>query len=368
MQQLGERRDSRDKSLDVMKGIGIILMVAGHSGSPFTSIIYLFHMALFFAISGYLWNDRNAESVKSLLLYGKRKMSSLYVPFVAITIVFILLHNVFLHIGIYTEVPLFLELMPSAHDKLITPYSIEEMLIKAIKAILFSCNEQLGGALWFLRTLFLISIGHAVSKYIVLHWRYGRIYEKITVFILTAALLLIVHCKVQLPNEIVRCCIAYAAYLLGTVYKCAEKKLLDCRTMRIWGVSGAVVLLLLNQIGTIEIVTGEITSLLFFILATTAGWGVIRLLAKTMKGVLLGVVAYIGERSLWVVMLHFLSFKTVSLVYILVTKQDYLWLAKFPTMQVEPYLWIPYLLVGVILPLVFEYGWSQVTSLLKSRS
>ena len=37
----------RDATIDILKGIGIILMVAGHCGAPFTSYIYLFHMAIF---------------------------------------------------------------------------------------------------------------------------------------------------------------------------------------------------------------------------------------------------------------------------------------------------------------------------------
>lgn len=38
----------RITEIDVIKGICIILMVVGHSGSPITKWIYLFHMAVFF--------------------------------------------------------------------------------------------------------------------------------------------------------------------------------------------------------------------------------------------------------------------------------------------------------------------------------
>lgn len=37
----------RNISIDIIKGIGIILMVGGHCGMPFTHFIYLFHMAIF---------------------------------------------------------------------------------------------------------------------------------------------------------------------------------------------------------------------------------------------------------------------------------------------------------------------------------
>lgn len=48
----------RDPVIDSMRGIGIVLMVLGHSGYPGTDFIYLFHMALFFMLSGWLFSLR----------------------------------------------------------------------------------------------------------------------------------------------------------------------------------------------------------------------------------------------------------------------------------------------------------------------
>lgn len=46
--------NQRDNTWDAVKGIGIILMVVGHSGCPMVmhDFIYLFHMGLFFFVSG----------------------------------------------------------------------------------------------------------------------------------------------------------------------------------------------------------------------------------------------------------------------------------------------------------------------------
>ena len=43
----------RNVHIDIIKGIGIILMVYGHAAAPFKHFIYLFHMAIFFMASGY---------------------------------------------------------------------------------------------------------------------------------------------------------------------------------------------------------------------------------------------------------------------------------------------------------------------------
>ena len=35
----------RNVSIDIIKGIGIFLMVSGHGGAPYTHFIYLFHIS-----------------------------------------------------------------------------------------------------------------------------------------------------------------------------------------------------------------------------------------------------------------------------------------------------------------------------------
>lgn len=47
----------RNRSIDVLKGIGIILVVFNHVswGKGVFTYIQSFHMPLFFVLSGYLW-------------------------------------------------------------------------------------------------------------------------------------------------------------------------------------------------------------------------------------------------------------------------------------------------------------------------
>ena len=45
--------------IDVLRGVGILLVVAGHTQIPIHKYIYGFHMPLFFFISGYLWKSTN---------------------------------------------------------------------------------------------------------------------------------------------------------------------------------------------------------------------------------------------------------------------------------------------------------------------
>lgn len=69
--RIGEELMKRENWLDVAKGIGIILVIIGHSGAPraIVKFIYGFHMPLFFIIAGYLYDAEKWKSrgIKSLI-------------------------------------------------------------------------------------------------------------------------------------------------------------------------------------------------------------------------------------------------------------------------------------------------------------
>ena len=73
----------RSKWIDVYKGIGIILVVSGHIfNGLIRDLIFLFHMPLFFFISGYLFKSKNYFN------YFTKKSLSLLLPYVSFLIVF----------------------------------------------------------------------------------------------------------------------------------------------------------------------------------------------------------------------------------------------------------------------------------------
>ena len=141
----------RNISIDIIKGIGIILMVGGHCGMPFTHFIYLFHMAIFFMASGYCFNASNSETVQSVLSFVKRKFKGLWFPYVLWTAVFSLLHNVFIKIGIYSP----------------EPWSVSEIVKNIIKSLFLHGHTQLGSALWFISTLMQIAVLYCCIDYVV---------------------------------------------------------------------------------------------------------------------------------------------------------------------------------------------------------
>lgn len=80
----------RDKRIDILKGIGIILVVAGHCGSPFRNYIYTFHMPLFLFISGYL---RYRAKTKDWSTFIKGKIKTILIPYILYWILSMIIFN-----------------------------------------------------------------------------------------------------------------------------------------------------------------------------------------------------------------------------------------------------------------------------------
>lgn len=74
----------RLSELDFIKGIAIMMVVVGHTNCPSSvaHIISLVHMPLFFMASGYLSYGRKINSLTDLSFYIRRKIITLYFPFV----------------------------------------------------------------------------------------------------------------------------------------------------------------------------------------------------------------------------------------------------------------------------------------------
>ncbi|RQO58660.1 hypothetical protein DBR47_13300 [Paucibacter sp. KBW04] len=70
--------------VDKAKGVGIVCVVAGHvlSPGPATRAIYLWHMPLFFVLSGYLFSPR------PLLAYARQKALHLLLPYASFLLLF----------------------------------------------------------------------------------------------------------------------------------------------------------------------------------------------------------------------------------------------------------------------------------------
>lgn len=97
--------NDRQKWVDIAKGLGIIAVAAGHSGSGAAYYLYWFHMPLFFIISGYLFKPQ--ENWLSVFNWSLRRTCQLLLPYISflaiIVVVEFYLGNSFLDYRIISD-------------------------------------------------------------------------------------------------------------------------------------------------------------------------------------------------------------------------------------------------------------------------
>ena len=149
----------RNFAMDIMKGIGVLLIVTAHSEGPLSNVIGLFHMPMFFFISGYFYNDKYSNSIKDIILLIKKRVKTLYLPYLKYSLLFLILHNIFFKMHIYsTEF--------TYAGKSIDLYSTYDYIKAFIQVVLFASREPMGGVFWFFTVLFFINIGFTIISYI----------------------------------------------------------------------------------------------------------------------------------------------------------------------------------------------------------
>ena len=131
---------TRDNSIDVAKSIGIILVVAAHAGFGITTYSSLFYMQLFIFLSGYVFKEK--YTLKELL---KKKIKSLYIPFLIYEFIFLAFHNILYCMQINEE-----------------KFNLLNYVSSSIHILLFDNIEILLSPIWFLTVIFLITIAFKV--------------------------------------------------------------------------------------------------------------------------------------------------------------------------------------------------------------
>lgn len=324
----------RDQSLDIVKGICIILMVLGHAGCPEWLNQYMawFRMPCFFFISGILLSERYLTDIKSGIL---KKLKGYYLPFLKWELIFILLHNLFANMHIYE-----------------TSYTWNEVGIRMLRAVVMSGGEQLLGGYWFLISLTWASIGS------ILFLGFLQKCKKLTTVYISGGVLAAVFIAsieyllpVKLPAQFgPQTFLAFAFFMSGFLYrKCGfyTKKLSSAFILPL--LFPAIVSIFLKM--SMTTATG-IYSCVYFIVALSGTIGFLQFAKKLEYGEL-KLFNYIGNKTLYILTFHFLAFKPVSYLWIKAHHLPISYLSKFPVLEdTNSWMWVIYTLAGTALPLL----------------
>ena len=365
----------RDLTIDLIKGMGIILMVVRHARAPYSDIILLFHMAIFFIASGYLYNGSKIKDIKSLKNFIIKKIKSLWVPQFVFSTIFVIFNNVFIRLNIYTDKPEFLLVdgPEVAYRRLAVHYDIIESIKQIVKAVFFQCTTQVGGAFWFFQTLFIVLIIYAIVD-LILSRLVNENTQRIIKGILGIILLLIgYYCclKGLMLKGLSRVLSVYVLIYIGENLRNISRRITGIESSLykeiLMVVLSAGMLLVAQSYGNIDLSSNSIENPIFFLTVSLLGWfllyGISALLLRT-KCIAVNAISYISVHSVSIIALHFLCFKLINVIVVFMTGQEKYMIASFPVLMYSGVWWLAYTVVGICIPLALNFVfWRGIKSL-----
>lgn len=159
----------RNRDIDFIKGVAIVLMVMGHAltdwaqGGSVLGFIGAFHMPVFFMASGYFFKGEKVATWQGLGSVIKSRMIRLWWPYVLWVTIFLLLNNWFIKCNIYTDNAAIKDFVPGMTDPH-TAMTINETFKNLLFTLPMVYRPEPVVALWFLKALLTISIGYALVE------------------------------------------------------------------------------------------------------------------------------------------------------------------------------------------------------------
>lgn len=344
----------------IAKGIAITCVVIGHTKYlPLQSFVYLFHLAVFYFVAGYFFKEKYTYHKKEYVI---KRIHSLYLPYVKYMLFFLLMHNLFLDCHLYSENPLFSWDGASEHY-----YQLSDFIKKTTAIILgFAGIERMGGALWFLRSLFTVSISYCFISYF-LHKNKANQYIKFFVIIALYFLSYIaINNGIKDYGGILRSNVILLIFFSGRMYSKYETKIPINNTLLT--VSFAILCISAYLFRQIEVAASDFVNPFYFIIISLIGCYFVIALSHVVNNVKLlkKIFILIGEHSFAIMALHIFAFKLVNLIQIGVYKYNLEYLASFPTISSnKASWWIIYVIIGTLIPIIWMKLLNKIINLFK---
>lgn len=362
----------RNDTLAICKGLAIILMVVGHTEGPafLNSLIYIFHMPVFFLAAGYFFQRRYLSEPWDFV---SRRFRGLYVPMVKWSLLFLVLHNLFFRVGLLNEQ------YGNAAGGVTHPYSWHQACQRLVHIVcsMGGYDEFLLGAFWFFRALLVSSILFLVLRRLVemLASRYERRLGLLHADAAGAGVIVVLalaFAAFRLGNGLrvqtiiqggIRETWGVAFFALGVVFRSCE----DWVRRRPWLVLPCLAVLLtgacLHWAGMN--LKPRLQDVLTLPLTGTAGfvatYHLSAWIARSQSAVR-RLLVHVGSMTVYVYVFHILAFKVVSALKILWYGLPWGQVGCHMVIHDHPhdFFWVLYSLAGVSLPLLWMALWRRL--------
>ncbi len=361
----------RESRFDVLKGLGILMMVSGHASAPLPlrNFFGTFHMAVFFILAGWFFDFRYAQGWDSLLTYARKRLVRLWWPFAFWSALFMVSHNLLARVHLVHDLPFFFGSVPEGY--VAEPWSLRYLCLQLAQApLMLGDNTHLAGAFWFLKTLLFSTVG-----YCGVSWLFGKTMRRGVLFGQTAisVLLLLVSSNFSVPYAgVIGGDQVFTAYAL--VHAGVLMRRFDVRLDRLKPLGGGAAalfcfaaLLVLSRHGQVSLALNRYPSVGFLLAASLCGWFFLCALSTSIHGRARNVLAYVGRHSLSIVLLHYLAFKVVSVVAICCYSLPMSRLSEMGSVAPFGAWWVAYAAVGIGLPLCLSAASTHLLHVLRNR-
>lgn len=340
---------SKNINITYLKSIGIILMVIGHCGCgvPYVKqFIYMFHMPLFFFVSGFCFKEYYLSAPGKFLW---QRVKGLYFPFIKWSVIFLLLHNFLLSINIYNT-----QFGFNGHAPYYYSFDWMLYLLKHLVFCMMQKDELMLGGYWFLNALFYASI---------FSWAIIKVSRKylIVSLIIVLGICLSISVYGKSISFLEISSNQFAATFIFLIGFCFQKY-----KIRLFHPLLSLMCLLVTFVGSffwgMEMATWfyDVYRLIpYLITAILSTWSIYSLLNCHKKGSeLFGrIFEFIGNNTLTILTWHLLAFKIVSLLIIYIYNLPIENLGEFPVIAEysRQGWWILYCIVSLLTTCTLAY-------------
>ena len=339
---------TRIEELDMLKAVGIVMVVIGHTACPYElhRLFYFIHMPLFFMLSGCTnRSDSYYGEGKNVRQFFLKRLKTLYWPFLYYSLPIVLLHNVFASAGLYE-----------------TFYDARGFIIQLAKVLLFSIGETepFLPQLWFIKVLFITEILYALVVMMCVRMGFSKYYLLLP---LSVAALLVppqVVPHILFMNLFVPLRAMFYYLLGGVIIKVIDKASLNFKILIISGVCLTGWLLASLHFRQTGITDSQgivsVMQALFLVAFVVVGWRLYKYVSRIRA--LRSLLLYLGRMTMPIYFLHYLAFSFISAVFILCKFHDIGYLdAKLFTSSIP---WGIYAVGGIVLSLLIYYAFRVV--------
>lgn len=339
-----EKKKERLLFWDILKGIGIVSIVFGHSQSLGIAVraVYYYHLTIFFFISGYLFNEERYGGRP--FEFFSRRLKNIWVPYVCYGGLFVLLHN------LLSEYLLF-----PAED-----YGKRDMLYAMVNTLFMQCSESLSGALWFVPVMLAAGTGFSVIIWLCRNYlpAPARPWVAAALSIVTGLFGMALNRRgIFLNYHIQTAILVIPVYYGGYILRISKVPVEKYTTWYGAAACGGLLwyfLAFTNE--SIELSLNDIPGGMNFYIISAAGIYLCCYAAKCLEKIPMAgrAAALAGRYSFDIMALHFLVFKTIDRIYGQIIKEPIKNQGGFPYSY--PELHVIYLILGVALPVLLAMG------------